>query len=129
MGSLPLGIDIPAEIWLLAGIVIGPTIGTSIVTSVKRRKRMLRQAPNDPPISDMFLYEDIGASDRVDFSAAYDFLVKIAIFVGYLVALGHMMYVVPPDTAIAQFPAISGGLLVIAAGVSGVYVASRAITR
>ncbi|HVM81783.1 MAG TPA: hypothetical protein VMU06_22375 [Stellaceae bacterium] len=135
--KLPLGIEIPPQIWLLAGIVVGPAIGAAIITSAKLQTGELSTVSTGelstvsevPLLSRMFLYEGKAPKRQVDFAPAYEFLTKMVVFVAYLVALGRLMYMTGADAYILRFPSVPDGLLVIVAVVSGVYIVSRAIHR
>jgi hypothetical protein len=131
---LPVAIQIPDALWILAGIVGADVIADGIIRQQRRHRaprpdqvfeaqRVMATAPTgtlyvrpateEPRLSDLVTYGELGAQDTPDPAAIQKLLFQIAALVVYAVALGRLIYLTEPLTLIARFPDIPSGFLAL----------------
>lgn len=154
---LPIAIEIPAAIWVLAGIVGVGLVGAGAIVSAKdnqplgpqhiaaatamslagggpvpalppRSPVFMRPLASEARLADLVTYDEIGVQDKPDLAALQHLMFQIAAVLVYAVALGREMYTMP-NGIVTAFPTIPEGFLALL-GVSGLTaLGNRAVPR
>jgi len=106
---LPISIDVPASIWVLAGIVSTHLVGNALILSRSSSGELTAEG-----------------SDLLNLQVL---LFQLAAIVVYIVALGRMIFATDPNVPIAQFPIIPSGFLALLGITTGTALAKQAIPK
>lgn len=147
---LPIGITVPASVWVLAGIVGTDLVGTGIILEQKRRNRtpsaavtarvqqagmtttgtvLQRASPADARVDDLVTHDEPLASETPDLGAVQKLLFQIAAAIIYTAALGRLIYLTPAADAITAFPEIPEGFLALLGVSTATALVNRAVPR
>lgn len=124
--SLPLAIDVPASLWVLAGIVGTDLAGTALIRLRKKQRSLIKQALR-PELGDLTSYDE--APVYTDPAQLQKLLFQIAAVIAYGAALGRLLFLKPVDVFVDKFPAIPEGFLALLGVSTGVALVNRSIRR
>jgi hypothetical protein len=143
--TLPISIEVPASVWVLAGIVSTGLVGSSLILSHKLSlqgrlastdsrpiaslKVIIRERPDQATISDLVALDEEETVPPIDLGALQVLLFQLAAVIVYIAALGRVLFMTPPNIAIAQFPVIPEGFLALLGISTATALANRAIPR
>ena len=142
---LPVSIEVPPAIWVLAGIVSTGLVGSSLILSNKLSRQVERTSTETPSavhsrviirassdaadLTDLVAFDEQDTVPPMDLGALQVLLFQIAAVIVYIAALGRLIFMTPPSAAITQFPSIPEGFLALLGISTATALASRAIPR
>lgn len=128
--QLPIAIDVPRSVWILAGVIGVDVVGTGIIVRSKRARGLVfaRKGAAPDPI-DFVAYDEPNAAERTDPAALQKLLFQIAAVTIYAIALGRLIVLTAVDAPILGFPSIPEGFLTLLGVSTGIALANRSIPR
>lgn len=150
-GQLPLAIDVPPSIWVLAGIVGVDVIAEGTILGVKKRRVRLphhtvaaaqrgmlaavantlsaNPSPTDARLTDMVTYDELGLEESIDPAALQKLLFQVTAVIVYAIALGRLIFLTPAAQQILGFPSIPEGFLALLGVSTATAVVNRSVPR
>lgn len=146
---LPIAINVPDALWILAGVIGADVIADGIIRQQRRQREprpdqaaeaqrvnastsgtlYVRPATEAPKLSDLVTHGELGAQETLDPAAIQKLLFQIAAFVVYAVALGRLMYLTNVSEPIQSFPNIPTGFLTLLGVSTAVSIANSSVPR
>jgi hypothetical protein len=146
---LPVEIQIPPALWVLAGVVGVDIVGTGIILADKRRRMssplqqaaanqagltlagtlFVRPSASNAELRDLITHDEITAQDTPDLAALQKLLFQITAVIVYALALGRLIFSTDPALPITGFPSIPEGFLALLGISTATALVNRAVPR